>query len=65
MLREINVMVLGVGDLVDDLDVNYVAINDRDAFILSVLIGVIIDGSVFTVPVRIASVNWVWIIVVD
>jgi hypothetical protein len=64
-VREINVLVLGVGDLVDDLDVNYVAINDRDAFILSVLIGVIIDGSVFTVPGRIASVNRVWIIVID
>jgi hypothetical protein len=63
--REVNLLVLRVGDLVHDLDVNYVAVNDRDAFILSVVSGVVIDGGVFTVPGNIRGVYWLWIIVIN
>jgi hypothetical protein len=65
-VRDLNRLVLRVGDLVYDLDVNHVTINNSDAFILlSALGGIVIHGSVFTIPSRIARVNWVWIIVLN
>jgi len=65
-VRDLNRLVLRVGDLVYDLDVNHVTINNSDAFILlSALGGIVIHGSVLTIPSRIARVNWVWIIVLN
>ena len=56
---------LDSGNLVYDLDVDYVAINDGDSLVLSVTQRVIVHNGLTAIIGRVGCVRWIRIVIID
>ncbi len=54
-----------LGNLVDDLDINDFAVDDRHLFVLAIIGRVVVDRGFIAVVVAVIGIHGIWIIVIN